>query len=274
TASSNPPQLGNSAPAVSDSDHIPGLRTGSHQTLDLGSKTPSASQPLSSSRQDTFAQSDNDNREFRGFYVNLPLVSQQQGLIDSVVSSERHPSSAQTTVPNLGQEIPSEAIHKYCSRMLFTKFKLLLRKTLVSIFIILIIYGLFFDYTFIPTKLPRLGFWHVLLFFLSVIAVKLWKIYHDSVKRRAVQRLIYTAVQEILDELKRKRLLSIRNSLFHPYSSLPIRDFYCRFIQNYPERIDLWIEVFGVIDNHPNVMTVRRKVDGEEIAHWDYKPSE
>lgn len=81
-------------------------------------------------------------------------------------------------------------------------------------------------------------------------------------------------MQEILDELKRKRLLSIRNSLFHPYSSLPIRDFYCRFIQNYPERIDLWIEVFGVIDNHPNVMTVRRKVDGEEIAHWDYKPSE
>ena len=56
TASSNPPQLGNSAPAVSDSDHIPGLRTGSHQTLDLGSKTPSASQPLSSSRQDTFAR--------------------------------------------------------------------------------------------------------------------------------------------------------------------------------------------------------------------------
>lgn len=84
-------------------------------------------------------------------------MSQQQGLIDSVVSSERHPSSAQTTVPNLGQEIPSEAIHKYCSRMLFTKFKLLLRKTLVSIFIILIIYGLFFGLVYINIQITHLS---------------------------------------------------------------------------------------------------------------------
>lgn len=299
TAISNPPQLGNSTPAVSGSNRLPGLRTGSHQTLGLDSEATSASQPPSSSRQDTFArkplfhhetlfypntESDNDNREFRGFYVNLPPVSQQQGPIDSIASSERHPSSAQTTLPNLGQETPSEPIHKYYSRMIFTKFKLLLWKTLASIFIILIIYGLFFGLVYIniqitrsiPTKLPQLGFWHILfiLFFLSVFAVKLWKIYHDFVKMCAMQRLIYTAVQEILDELKRKRLLSIRNSLFHPYSSSPIRDFYYRFIQDYPERIDLWIEVFGVIDNHPNVMTVRRKVDGEEIAYWDYMPSE
>ncbi|CEG82981.1 hypothetical protein RMATCC62417_16966 [Rhizopus microsporus] len=299
TASSSPPQLGISTPAVSDSDRLPGLRTGSHQTLGLDSTTSSASQPPSSSRQDTFArkplfhhetlfypntESDNDNREFRGFYVNLPSVSQQQGSIDSIASFERHPSSAQTTLPNLGQEVPSEPIHNYCSRTFFTKFIPLLWKTLASIFIILIIYGLFFGLIyiniqitrFIPTKLPQLGFWCVpfILLFLSVIAVKLWKICYDFVKRRAIQRLIDTAVRDTLDGLKRKRLLSIRNPLFHPDSSSPVRDFYYRFIQDYPEHTDLWIEVFDVIDNHSNVITVRGKIDGEEIAHWDYRPSE
>lgn len=210
-------------------------------------------------------------------------MSQPQGPINSIASSERHPSSAQATLSNLDQEVPSEPIHKYCNRMLFTKFIPLLRKTLAFVFIILIIDSLFFGLVyiniqithFLPTKLPQLGFWYMLfiLFFFSVIAVKLWKVYHNFVKRRTIQRLIDIAVREILDGLKRKRLPSIRNSLFHPYSSLPIRDFYYRFIQDYPEHIDLWIEIFGVIDNHPNVMTVRRKVDGEEIAHWDYRSS-
>ncbi|ORE10624.1 hypothetical protein BCV72DRAFT_301791 [Rhizopus microsporus var. microsporus] len=299
TASSNPPQLGNSTPAVSDSDRLPGPRAESHQTLGLDSTTLSAPQPPSSSRQDTFArkspfhhetlfypntESDSDNREFCGFYVNLPSVSQQQGPIDSIASSERHPSSAQTTVPNLGQKVPSEPIHNYYSRILFTKFIPLLWKTLVSIFIILIIYSLFFGLIYIniqitrsiPTKLPQLEFWCVpfILFFLSVIAVKLWKICYGFVKRRAIQRLIDTAARDILDGLEHKRLLSIRNPLFHPYSLSPIGDFYYRFIQDYPEYIDLWIEIFDVINNHPDVMIVRRKIDGEEIAHWDYRRPE
>lgn len=298
-ASPRPSLFRNSISIVDNYIRFPGSRAIARQSSGLRPITSNSLQTPSSSRQDTFArkplfhhetlfypnaESDNDSREIRGFYVNLSPVSQQQEPLDSIASSERHPSSAQTTLPSLGQETPPEPIHKYYSRMIFTNFKLLLWKTLASIFIILIIYGLFFSLVYIniqitrsiPTKLPQLGFWHILfiLFFLSVFAVKLWKIYHDFVKRCAMQRLIYTVVQEILDELKRKRLLSIRNSLFHPYSSSPIRDFYYRLIQDYPERIDLWIEVFGVIDNHPNVMTVRRKVDGKEIAYWDYMPSE
>ncbi|CEJ00347.1 hypothetical protein RMCBS344292_14405 [Rhizopus microsporus] len=281
-ASPRPSLFRNSISIVDNYIRFPGSRAIARQLSGLRPITSNSLQIPSSSRQDTFAH--NDNREIRGFYVNLPPVSQQQEPLDSIASSERHPSSAQTTLPSLGQETPLEPIHKYYSRMIFTNFKLLLWKTLASIFIILIIYGLFFGLVYIniqitrsiPTKLPQLGFWHILfiLFFLSVFAVKLWKICHDFVKRCAMQRLIYTVVQEILDELKRKRLLSIRNLLFHPYSSSPIRDFYYRLIQDYPERIDLWIEVFGVIDNHPNVMTVRRKVDGKEIAYWDYMPSE
>ncbi|RCH87843.1 hypothetical protein CU097_009709 [Rhizopus azygosporus] len=44
------------------------------------------------------------------------------------------------------------------------------------------------------------------------------------------------------------------------------------FIQAYPEQVDLWEEVFNVIENHRDVATIRRVEDGEEVDAWDYGP--
>lgn len=79
-------------------------------------------------------------------------------------------------------------------------------------------------------------------------------------------------MDRILDELKRKCVLWERRSFFHPHSSLPIMRFYNQFIQAYPEQVDLWEEVFNVIENHRDVAAIRRVEDGEEVDAWDYGP--
>ncbi|KAL4209550.1 hypothetical protein AB4K20DRAFT_1986436 [Rhizopus microsporus] len=79
-------------------------------------------------------------------------------------------------------------------------------------------------------------------------------------------------VDRILDELKRKCALCERRSFFHPHSSLPIRHFYSQFIQVYPEQVDLWEEVFNIIENHRDAVTIRRVEDGEEVDVWNYGP--
>ncbi|CAO3692080.1 hypothetical protein CU097_007922 [Rhizopus azygosporus] len=112
---------------------------------------------------------------------------------------------------------------------------------------------------FIPIQLPQIDLLLLpFVLFLSITTiVELWKI---------------AVVDRILDELKRKCALCERRSFFHPHSSLPIRHFYSQFIQVYPEQVDLWEEVFNIIENHRDAVTIRRVEDGEEVDVWNYGP--
>ncbi|KAG1170819.1 hypothetical protein G6F70_007430 [Rhizopus microsporus] len=175
-------------------------------------------------------------------------------------------------------ELPTSSLFRYFVRRIFREFIFFLLKNFVPALLALMVYGsMYMDMEimrFISTEQPEIGLLLVpIVLFLSIATVTgLWRMYHGFIKRRARQRIIDAVVDRILNELKRKCALWKRGSFFHPHSSQPIRHFYNQFILAYPDKADLWEEVFNAIENNRDTMTVRRIEEGEEIDAWDYRP--
>lgn len=180
-------------------------------------------------------------------------------------------------LPSEDDKTSAGSVFKYFKKS-FRMLISLLARNFAPILLTLIIYGSIYVTMeikhFISTELSQIGILLIppfSLFFTTTI-VKLRKTYNDLTKRRASQKIKNTVVDKILSELKRKCALWERSSFFHPHPSLPIRDFYNQFIQAYPEHADLWEEIFSVIDNHKDIVTVKIMDDGEEVDAWDYRP--